>query len=304
MSCIETLFWPAHVSPVYRTGHLETLGARVWTGPLILMAALAFAWARKNKAFSFVALSFIALLLPVMNLWLVPFLWLDRYLVLPLLALGFGVALLVNAFPRTNTKSEWPRVPVLAAASVVLVALGVRTSLYTAVWRNDGTLWRYAVDAQPNAFHAWYNLGIFRRDRGDFAGALDAFTRATELEPRQRLGFSGLMSALAMRDEVRHGLPRSQALRLAQLYAEQLDNIDSLHDLAERMLETGYQDAAYLPLSQWMDAHPVDDDRLERAAQVRMRLHDAPLARFYVSRMHRAPVPPELQALRVRQIPR
>lgn len=294
---VETLFWPAHVSPVYRVGHIAELGWAVWSMPLVLVACGVIAWLKKWHQAGFVLAGFVVMMLPVANIWLMPWQWQDRYLSLPLLAVGFGVALAVAKFPRTDRSSQWPRGWVVAVGVLLVLALSTRTALYVQAWQSDASLWRYAVANQPNAFYGWYNLGLYRRDRGDFEGAIRAFTKSTELEPRQRLGFAGLMSALALRDEARVGLRRSQALRLAQLYSEKLDDLDTLHDLAERMLELGYRDAAYLPLSQWLDANPMDDDRLERAAQVRVRLHDKPLALFYVSRMHRAPVPPELQAL-------
>lgn len=74
----------------------------------------------------------------------------------------------------------WPPVPLL----VLLLLFGARTFLRGLDWKDPGTLWAATLATDPGSVRAWSELGQFRAERGDTAGARAAFRRARTLHPR------------------------------------------------------------------------------------------------------------------------
>ncbi len=83
-----------------------------------------------------------------------------------------------------------------AAAAVWLLALATLTWYQVQIWRDTETLWRYAVEAEPDCSICHSNLGLalFRRDLFTLAKA--EFEQALALRPDRTLWHGGLALVL------------------------------------------------------------------------------------------------------------
>jgi tetratricopeptide (TPR) repeat protein len=79
---------------------------------------------------------------------------------------------------------RWRRRIALALAAVGVFALGGRTAVRSADWRDEVTLWTATVAAAPTSLRAHYNLGIAHRRDGRWTEAAAAFERALAIDPK------------------------------------------------------------------------------------------------------------------------
>jgi tetratricopeptide (TPR) repeat protein len=108
-------------------------------------------------------------LLPIANLVSLPTATViaERYFYIPAVGLWIIAGdLFASAWERSRQRG------LLAGAAVaVVVALGARTIVRNRDWRDDLTLARAAVEVEPGAPIAQYNLGLALQESGDPAGA-------------------------------------------------------------------------------------------------------------------------------------
>lgn len=295
---LGTALFPADVSPLYPLARDQAPSAGLaLLGSGVLVAAIGVAWRMREHLLArrvlFGLLAFVVLLAPVSNVVPVYFQWQDRYLALPLLGLAFALGAVLDALRSRRAA--------LAVAAALVAVLAVRTAVYQEAWGSERALWEHAVRVQPRAFYAWLKLGEVRRDAGDHDRALRAYERAIEIAPQLRLGHAAFLSALLLRDEARGGLEPSRAQELAARFLRQMDDPIALRELAGELAATGYRDGVTHVLARSLDIAPIADDRLERAAAAQLSRGNEWLARFYLSRMGRAPVLPEIQAYLARE---
>ncbi|AKF06898.1 hypothetical protein [Sandaracinus amylolyticus] len=288
---LATALWPASVSPIYPLAREEAPSlARTLVGCGVIVATIVVAWRAREHEIGrrvlFGMIAFVVLLAPVSNVLPLHFQWHDRYVVLPLLGLAFVLGACVDALRASRV--------VVAIAALACVALALRTVAYEGAWASDLALWQHAVQAQPRAFYAWLKLGEVRRDAGDHRGALRAYQEAIEIAPQLRLGHGAFMSALLLREEARRDITPSRATDTAQRFMVRMDDPVALRELAGEMAQLGYRDGVTYALARALDIEPISDERLERAAQVQLTQGNEWLARFYLSRMGRNPVIPEV----------
>lgn len=112
----------------------------------------------------------------------------DRYSYLP----GFGLALLVGGVVGAVAQAAAAgaiRASVARAAAVVgvvwLGGLSVLTFYQIQVWRDTDTLWRFALEAEPECSICHGNLGIYLGNRGYTALAREQFEITLRLRPDQ-----------------------------------------------------------------------------------------------------------------------
>ncbi len=281
---LGTALLPVATSPIYPI-HRVLADFHWWDalGPVALGLLL---WKGGDRG-RFVAVAFVVLVAPVSNLWPLYFEVQDRYLSLPLLPLAFGLGAVADALGRRGR----------AVLALPVVALALLTVRYEGAWTDDIALWTHATHSYPESFYAWMKLGEVRRDAGDIDGALAAYDKAVEAEPRLRLGHAARFQALARRDEQRRGLAPSRAVELSQRYVRVADDPERLRELAGEMVVAGYREAVLLPLGRALDLAPAPPERLENAALIQLGYGNEWLARFYVSRLGRPPLDPRLRRL-------
>ena len=289
---LATAVMPISTSPLYPIDRELAFAPWMLAGPAALVLAGVAAWRLRAPRLGLAVVAFVILIAPVSNVIPVYFQVQDRYLIAPLLPLAFAVGLAAERLAAAGRGRA--RGLALGAGVLVVGLLGVRTVGYLAAWSSDAALWHHAVRAQPRAVYAWLKLGELRRDSGNLSGAITAYARASELDPRQRLPAVALFQAYLLQDERRHGIVPSHAAELYPRYGLALDDAVLLRQLGGDMLALGYQEALLLPLARSLDLEPIANDRLENAALVQLRGRRPWMARFYVSRMSRRPVSPQL----------
>jgi tetratricopeptide (TPR) repeat protein len=155
---------------------------RVWLPALGLAGLGAFvAWAARGHRERWLGPAwFGAMLLPVLQVVPMVNLFADRYLysALPgalLLAaqLGDAAARRSRALARTS----------LVAAALFGVALAVGTRSQARLWSDPEALYARAAEAYPLGRQGWTGLGAVRHQRGDLAGAAEAYLRSLAVFP-------------------------------------------------------------------------------------------------------------------------
>jgi protein O-mannosyl-transferase len=127
----------------------------------------------------------------------------DRYMYLPLLAPAIAIAAIFVQFWQRGRRTRY----VLGSLAIfLLVGLSTLTVRQIGVWKDTPTLWTWAIDKQPGAAMAHYNLGEYLRESGDLDGAAKCWRRAVELEPSFSWPLNQLANQAALRgarDEAR-----------------------------------------------------------------------------------------------------
>ncbi|MBO6938137.1 MAG: hypothetical protein JJ863_24425 [Deltaproteobacteria bacterium] len=274
--------FPYDLSPIYPI-HREAPVWSAWFGPIVLVVA-AVAAGRRGKRFELLGLlTFAVLLVPASNVVPLYFEVQDRYLSLPLIGLALMVAAMAGELAGRR----------FAGAGLFLAAYAAATVFQLGHWRSDEALWASATHAQPQAFYAWMKLGEVRRGDGDFAGALRAYDRAIDLEPRLALGVAARFQTEVLRDEHEYSLTPSHAEAITQRFLQGQGDPVALRRLSGDMVQEGYRESVFVPLGRALELAPIPDGRLAAAARSQLEQGNAWLAGFYVDQMSDPP-----QALR------
>jgi hypothetical protein len=81
--------------------------------------------------------------------------------------------------------------PVLLAGALSILFLPV-THWRNSVWQESVLLWAEAIAANPNHFHAYYNLGSAYARNGQLEAAVQAFQESSRLNPNDDMSYAGL----------------------------------------------------------------------------------------------------------------
>lgn len=287
-----TAVWPARVSPMYSTQSIAQLDWVRSLACLVYVGACVWAWRARRGLTLAGLLGFALWLAPASNLVPLYFPLQDRYLSLPLFALGCAIAgLAPQALPAPDDR----RFQLRNFAYLALVLLGLRSAQYAGEWQSEPRLWGHAVRTQPGAEYAYLKLGEARREAGDLEGAIAAYRAGIARWPQRKLAFAGLFEVIARRDERQRQLAPSRARRLAQTFYTILERPTGLRDLAGELRSYGYVRALELPLWAAQQQDPLPDAVLSQAALNALQSGQRSFARFYV---HLLEKPPELEPLK------
>ncbi|MFT5369250.1 MAG: hypothetical protein ACI8V2_004225 [Candidatus Latescibacterota bacterium] len=183
---LRLLVFPLWLMPDYSYGEIPVVTSAfdplAW-GPFFVMVGLGgvvVMWLFRRRFLSGVlgALFFMVAFAPVSNFVVVIGTILgERLLYLPMV----GMALFVGAVASRFYVGEHR--PYLVVGLVVLLgALGVRTGVRNADWKNDVTLFLAAIDDGNRSAKVYYNLGVGYRKQGQYQEALKAFEQLAELK--------------------------------------------------------------------------------------------------------------------------
>jgi hypothetical protein len=185
---------PVHLAIDYGRTPGSVIDSRVafvtWIAPVAMAVVLL---RLRNRSLLAGGAIFVAALLPVLGL--VPFEFQakstvgDHYLYLPML----GVSLV---FATILSRIEWRIAGV--AATVILLACGVRSWLATWPWQNSQALFTHTLAVNPRSAIAENNLLVMAMDAGRADEALRRATRLKELAPDDPVTYFNLGSALAV----------------------------------------------------------------------------------------------------------
>jgi tetratricopeptide (TPR) repeat protein len=194
---VATFVWPGRLSADYSYNAIPLFGWRLnrWEDAKAIVslagfvAAMVLCWKirRTHRPLLFFAGLFFVALLPASNLVVViGSIMAERFMYLPAVGLTgcvvYGACLLI---PRIAILKWLPADRVLfAAATLVALALAVRTYSRNPDWQDDVSLWSSAVEAYPQNARAHYNLGTaLLKTGGQTPDAIAEFESAVRIAP-------------------------------------------------------------------------------------------------------------------------
>jgi tetratricopeptide (TPR) repeat protein len=190
----RTLFYvvktvlPFGLSPLYPYRSLASDFRVAYPIALAALAALlALIWTRRDRAPAVLtaALSYGALISPVVVWQAGPHFAADRYsylAALPLGALAGGLIVLAGR-------------PGRYAAGAVLAGLFFLSWNQARIWHDSFTLWDHAITVGTDSFIPYTSRGVARAERGDVDGAIEDFKTALRMEPKEKRALNNLSQA-------------------------------------------------------------------------------------------------------------
>ena len=171
---------------------------------------------------------------------------------------GMGFALLVGALVMTVVLA-WRRgllrAPIVAMAlGVVAIWLGglaLTARVQSSIWHDSQTLWRYAIEVDPDCAICHHNLGIILGSRGDWADAQALLERAIALRP-DRSEFHGNYGPLL----IQMGRRPEGVAKLRYRLAHDPRDVNARVNLGIALIEDGRPGAAILELEQALRVKP------------------------------------------------
>lgn len=219
------MLWPARLAPLYPHPGDSLALWQVLLAAVVLIGISAIVWKLRSRRYLPVGwLWFLGTLVPVIGLVQVgEAAMADRYAYIPLIGIfvmiAFGVAELVE--------SRKLKVPSVACAVIVLVALAFATYRQIGCWQSNIELWSHTLDVTRNNFVAEDNLGgaLILAGREDEAHA--HFEAAAAINPRDPMSRSNLGTYFQTHHQLQEAVEQYQAAisltsdagLLAQTYA-------------------------------------------------------------------------------------
>ena len=245
---LRDLLWPVGLfllHPARPVSAWSSPAALAGLALLVAVAALAIwaAWRRPALARPF--LWFGAWLAPALALWAINPEWMvmDRYLLLPSLALGWALVVGVNPGRKWVTVGAL----VLIAAFAALSLRGMRD------FRDEDVFWNAAIEADPGSSTAFTEWAKRRSEAGDLAAADGALEKAIALDPQAQL--PRLRRALLA---LRRGQPMVAAAELEQLTERNPGYLPAWRNLVVAYDRAGDPAAARRTLERALSLFPED----------------------------------------------
>jgi protein O-mannosyl-transferase len=191
---IGKLFWPSHLSVMYRLNGGWALWAVFLSGVAIVVVSILLLWQRRSKPYLLVGWGwYLGTLVPMSGLVQVGNQSMaDRYTYLPaiglFLMLAWGAADVLEKFLSRRALT--------AGVAVVLGACAVMTYFQLPNWRNSEALFRHAIAVDPQNFVAHDCLGAALANQGDLEAAEKSYRVALSLSPGYSTAWNNLGCAL------------------------------------------------------------------------------------------------------------
>lgn len=258
---------PIGLSPLYELpAHVNWLDPRFVAAAVgsLAASALAIVLGRRHPGVLVAWMIYLVMLAPVSGVVHNGYqLAHDRYSYLSCLpwAVLFGAALtaVLGASQRGLVRRPLARI-VAGTAAAWLVALGFLAVQQTKIWRDDDTLWRYALDADPACSICHTNLGISLLKRGFTALAIQEFERALALRPERVQVRSDLGIALTQAGRLDAAL-----VEFNRVLARYPDDLNARNNLAVCLLRAGRVPEA---IAQWRTVLGLDPNHVMARANL------------------------------------
>jgi hypothetical protein len=183
LSYLKDLIYPFDLSPYYMTPIKTTIDGGVVISAIMLLClgvAGAMSVKRRPHLLFFVCL-FIISLLPVMQIIPIITLKNDRYLYFPMIGAAGATGIVISVLMSGSTRL---RNITVAVAVVFCMILGGTAYNQSLIWKDNITLWRFAIKQDPNNMLAWLMLAKGYTKRGNAADAVTAINSYNELKSK------------------------------------------------------------------------------------------------------------------------
>jgi Flp pilus assembly protein TadD len=218
----------------------------------------------------------------------------DRYSYLACLSWAVLVGAGAGGVYRLSEKGVLRRsIAMLAggAAIVWLAGLGFLTWHQVQIWRDTDTLWRYAVESEPECTICENNLGAMLANDGLTSLARERFERALSVKPSA----IGVQKNLAM-VYANTGDLRRAADFFAKLLQGNPDDVEIRNNLGVTMIGLGRPKDALAQFQLGLALHPMNSTLLANVAMVLAEMGDREQSRLYLKRAYaRNPETPGLR---------
>jgi len=256
--------WPTRLAIFYPHPN-NTLTIWQVAGAMTLLSAITLAAIvlRKQRPYLFTGwFWYVGMLVPVIGLVQVGEQGhADRYTYLPHIGLFMLAVWLVADL--TGVHKSRARFAV-AAAGVIIVALGWAAVIQTSYWRNSETLWTHALAVTSDNDLAHNNLAYLYTDRGELDKAISHFEaasriRSRKLDPHYNVGSAfvemNLADALGLKGQADEAmLHYEEAIKLVPNYA------DAYYNRGNILFANGRVDEAIADWEKTLQIQPNDAD--------------------------------------------
>ena len=178
----------------------------------------------------------------------------DRYSYLP--AIGFALIVGAAVGAVVSAGADGVLRPALVKAVIVLMivwlgGLAYLSAQQTQIWRDTESLWRYAVEVEPDCSLCHGNVGTYLLDRGYHQAAMAEFERVKALRPESRKVYFYLGYMYVTLNEF------SRAVDNFKLYVGQYPNdAEGLNNLGAALVNDGRPKEALEPLERALRLKP------------------------------------------------
>ncbi len=222
---IGKIIWPSGLAIFYPYPSAFHFWQVAAAALLLLGITLAAIWYARSKPYLAVGwFWYVGMLVPVIGLVQVGIQSMaDRYTYVPMIGIliiaAWGVPELVSTW-RQGTAALSIMAPLLLAVYSIDSWNQLRS------WRDTMTLFTHARDVTDNNFQALNGIGSVLADRGDYAGALPYYEKATRINPAFAQARSNLGIALFQLGRVEEAIKcYREALRLSPGYSDAYYNL-------------------------------------------------------------------------------
>jgi tetratricopeptide (TPR) repeat protein len=224
------MFLPVHLSPFYPYPDTVSFTSPEYFGATALVCGITAGCllaVRKHPLWLFLWGYYVISLVPVLGLVRGRYAFMaDRYTYLssigPFLLAGLGAAWLWEKADSLRTCSREAMYGMAAAGIMLAVPLSVQTVNQIAVWKDSVSLWSFVIAEEPVRVPiAYNNRGVERRKKGQLDLALQDYTRAIELDPKNAKFYTNRGIAFGETGQMRLALEDiDRALSLDPDYAD------------------------------------------------------------------------------------
>ena len=180
LTSLKLLVWPWPMKVAYLDDSVR-ISAVTLLGAAVLIGFCGAAASRSGRRGGLLGLAWIAVFLAPASgfVTLASYHLHERFLYIPSIGLSVAAAALAVRWlgDSRRTRLVW------TAAALVLATFAAMTVARVSVWKNDVTLWSYAIRTDPDSWVGHFYLAKIRMEAGDLNGAIAGFERTMELVP-------------------------------------------------------------------------------------------------------------------------
>ncbi len=224
--------WPRPLAIFYPWA-VPSSAALVTAGFVFVLLSGIAVWSWRRKPYVLAGwLWFVLLLLPVIGFVQVGWQYMaDRFTYLPLIGPTFAVVWLGSDWLASRSRL---RRAVTAAAAIVLLAFGALSWVQIGYWKDKFTVYRHAIDVNPNNERMWAFYGKVLAEDGNLGEAERAYREAIRIRPERADDHDALAALL-----LRQGRAGDAIGELRQVVRLEPENVPALKYLGLALIQAG-----------------------------------------------------------------